>query len=155
QGRPHVDLAHGADLDLRRQHPDHEMRLSVEPQGASHDRWIRAEMARPEAMAEHHDAGSARTVVPGLDQPAPRGPPLADGEEAGGGRAALDAEGLADAAQVVAPAAEGREVHEARVVAPPVEEIGVGGAHALASPLLVGGEDEGEAGAVAERKGAD
>ena len=86
EGRPHVDLAQGADLDGGGEHADHEAGLAVEPKGAAHHRGIGAELARPESMAQQGHARSARAVVGGLDHPAQGGLEAPFREEAGRGR---------------------------------------------------------------------
>ena len=55
--------------ERRRRHANHDVRIVVDPQAASDDRWIAAEAAPPETVADDDDRRDPWRVVAGPEKP--------------------------------------------------------------------------------------
>ena len=86
--------------ESRRRHTDHDVRIVVDPQAASDNRWIAAEPASPETVADDDDRRDPRGVIAGSEKPSELGAGAEHLEVGRAGEHGLDPLGLRCAGQV-------------------------------------------------------
>ena len=124
----HVDVALAAaaletELEVRREHADHGVRLPVQGQRPPEDAGVAAEAALPEPVRQDDDP-AARTVLFRQERPAVRGPDPERLEETLGDQRRVEHLGLAVPGEIERVRLDRRHLLEAGRLLAPVQEVG-------------------------------